>query len=232
MTPLKNKKIGILGGIGPESTANFYFKLIKILQNKNLVSENSDFPQIIINSIPAPELFKGGDSNKNLEIYLSGLKELDKEHPDVIVMVCNTAHVFYEYFQKNITSKILNLVYEVKKSLAEYRSYVVLGSSTTIKKGLYKFNNLNSIPVDEADQIRLDDLIFNYNRGFKRDLQKKYARDIAERYLKNGADCILLACTEVALMLEGDKIPKINTMDILVEALIDYLIKGVKDKNE
>ena len=51
-----NFKIGILGGIGPEATGEFYNKLIKRLQEKDLIKSNKDFPQIFINSIPAPEL--------------------------------------------------------------------------------------------------------------------------------------------------------------------------------
>ncbi len=50
------KKIGILGGIGPEATGHFYLKLIKRLQETGRIKRNTDYPQIIINSIPAPEL--------------------------------------------------------------------------------------------------------------------------------------------------------------------------------
>ena len=48
--------IGVLGGIGPEASVEFYAKLVKKLQESGMIKRNEDFPKIIINSIPAPEL--------------------------------------------------------------------------------------------------------------------------------------------------------------------------------
>lgn len=77
MKKILNKKIGILGGIGPEATGGFYLKLISKFQEKKLIRSNRDFPQIIINSIPAPELIYEKVSIRDLRPYLQGLGELD-----------------------------------------------------------------------------------------------------------------------------------------------------------
>jgi len=226
MTYLKGKKIGILGGIGPESTAKFYSDFIKIIQEKKLVSKNSDFPQIIVNNIPAPELFGSKNLDKDIDVYLKGLKEIDEWNPDIIVMVCNTAHIFYDYFQKNIHSRILNLVPEVEKKLRKCKSYAVVGSSTTIDRGLYNFKELNSIEIEEQDKKNIDSIIYNYNKGSNRDAQKEAAVKLADKYLRKGAECILLACTEISLILTDENIPKIDSMEVLIESLLSYLKEG------
>ena len=97
-----------MGGIGPEATGEFYLKLIHKLQEKKLIKSNKDFPQIIINSIPAPELIQNKISNKDLKQYINGLKELDKLKPDFIVMICNTIHLFYNNLQKYIKTPIID----------------------------------------------------------------------------------------------------------------------------
>ena len=91
---MKNIRIGVLGGIGPEATHEFYGKLIKELQERSLVKANRDFPQIVINSIPAPELVYESISDENLTDYVEGLKQLDGFGVDFIVMVCNTIYCF------------------------------------------------------------------------------------------------------------------------------------------
>ena len=62
------------------------------LQENGHIKNNKDFPQIIVNSIPAPELIQETVSDSDLTPYVSGLRELDRFGVDVIVMVCNTIH--------------------------------------------------------------------------------------------------------------------------------------------
>jgi aspartate/glutamate racemase len=69
---MKKIKIGVLGGIGPEATGEFYNKLISKLQDNGMIKSNSDFPQIIINRIPAPELIDHA-SESDIEQYRKGI---------------------------------------------------------------------------------------------------------------------------------------------------------------
>jgi len=110
-------KIGVLGGIGPEATGEFYNKLIQKLQEKGLIKTNRDFPQIVINSIPAPELIHDKITKEELCHYIQGLKELDELGVDFIVMVCNTIHLYYEQLQQEINTPILDLRKELEDSL-------------------------------------------------------------------------------------------------------------------
>jgi aspartate racemase len=110
-------RIGVLGGIGPEATGEFYSKLIAKLQEKGLIKSNKDFPQIVINSIPAPELIYDEISDEELKVYIDGLKELDEFGVDFIVMVCNTIHLYYDKLQREVKTPILNLREEMKEFL-------------------------------------------------------------------------------------------------------------------
>lgn len=219
-------KIGVLGGIGPEATGEFYNKLIRRLQEKRLVKTNRDYPQIVVNSIPAPELIYDKISDEELKPYIDGLKELDKFGADFIVMICNTIHLYYDRLQKEVKTPILDLRQELKKMLIKkgIKSAFVLGTPNTIKQGLYRLEDVNSIEPNKKEMKKLTKIIFNFNRGIDKRIQTQKTRNICQKYINNGCDIVILGCTEFAVMLDKEKIPKINTIDVLVEVVIDRFI--------
>jgi len=218
-----NYKIGILGGIGPEATGEFYNKLIKRLQERGLVKSNRDYPHIIINSIPAPELIYDKISDEDLKPYIKGLKELDNFGVDFIVIVCNTIHLFYDKLQKEVKTPILNLREELMELLIKknIKSVFIIGTPSTIKEGLYEFEGIKTYNPDEEEIKFLADTIFRFNNGIDKEKQK--VRDICNKYLGNGAETTILGCTEFGVMLDDEKIPKINTIDVMVDSVINKL---------
>ncbi len=215
-----------MGGIGPEATGEFYNKLIIKLQKKGLIKSNEDFPQIIINSIPAPELIYDDISDEELTPYIKGLKELDKFGVDFIVIVCNTIHLFYDRLQREIKTPILDLKQELNKSLIkkEIKSAFVIGTKNTIKQGLYRFEGINIVEPNEKEIEILTDSIFNFNKGINKSLQVNKVKKICEKYLDKKAETIILGCTEFGVMLDNENLSKINTIDVLVEIIINKLV--------
>ncbi len=222
-----NVRIGVLGGIGPEATGEFYLKLIRGLQETGLIKDNRDYPQIFINSIPAPELVGKSISYEQLRPYVAGLRELERLEVDSIVMVCNTIHLYHSEFQTGIRLPIINLRQKVKERILRdgIEKITVLGTPSTIRNELYRFDGINYIDLSEQDIEILSSAIFKYNKGENRDLQKQTVESIARKYLAIGADVILLACTEPAVMLKNVDIPKIDTLDVLVDGVIDFYKK-------
>lgn len=217
-------KIGILGGIGPESTGQFYLELIRKLQKSGAIRTNEDYPQIIINSVPAPELIFDNERNQ-LAVYLQGLKELDEHKPDFIVMVCNTVHLYHGRLQKGIRSVLIDLREIVKKYVEKnaFRRISVLGSPHTLKKELYTYDTLQYDNPNEYESQIIGRAIFDFNRGIEKNKQKEIIVSIARKKLSDGAQCVIAACTEVGLLLNEYDLPMANTMDLLVDAVIERL---------
>lgn len=215
-----NLRIGVLGGIGPESTAVFYTRLIEKLQATGLIKSNTDFPQIIINSVPAPELISG--NHRAIRHYERGLKELDSFGIDFIVMVCNTVHLFLPRLQRCVKTRILDLREEVHRELKKRKisQVAVLATENTIKQRLYEFDNLTTIRLETTDIKALNNAIIKFNIGKEKRKQRLICERIAEKCYDNGAQLIVLGCTELAVMLEKCRIPSLNTIDVLVYAVI------------
>ncbi len=182
-------KIGVLGGIGPDATAEFYIKLIDKLRNSGQIKSNRDFPQIIINSIPAPELVYEDVSEQEIKPYMEGLLELDKAGSDFIAMVCNTIHLYYERLQKEIRTPIINLKTEVMEVVKErgIKSAIITGTPNTIKKGLYRFDGIRNFELSSEEARDLGKAVFDFNMGVDRPGQIKKLRYVCGKYLWHGS---------------------------------------------
>lgn len=134
-------------------------------------------------------------------------------------MVCNTIHLFYGRLQKEINTEILDLRKELKKLLTRknIKSFTVLGTPSTIRKGLYRSEGIRSIDINNEEMKELTNAIFNFNKGFNKKKQIQTVKNISEKYLKAGAQIVILGCTELSLMLKGVEIPKIDTINFLAE---------------
>lgn len=215
------KTIGILGGIGPEATAELYRRIIEGVQKKGVIKSNTDYPHIIINSIPASEIFL----KEILEDYIDGLKDLEKLGVDFIAIACNTVHVYFSELQKHVKIPIINLRDEVEKELRKknFESVVVLGTKETIRKGLYKFNGINYLEPNKSELEEMDKIIENYNAGKSKEDSSERLLKIAKKYSKKTK--IVAGCTEVSLMLKDRGISFIDTLDVLANATINNWIK-------
>lgn len=229
----QNKIIGILGGIGPEATGRFYLSLIDKLQKSKQIKSNLDFPQIIINSIPAPELIYEKISEKDLKPYIKGIKELERYGSDFIVMVCNTIHLFYDQLKKETNVPIIDLREELNRVLNEKRihSAIIIGTSCVINSGLYKYKNIKTQDLSKDDLEKITKAIFKFNKGINKNKQAEIVKDIVIRHMKRAkAQLIIAGCTEISLMLQGTKLPILDTMDVLLKATLKHLNRSLNSK--
>ena len=92
------KTVGIIGGLGPETTSEFYLDIVFSCQKKDRTAR----PPILISSVPMPYQIEEDAIEKNIGIerispfLLTEAKRLEKAGADFIVMPCNSLHVFIE----------------------------------------------------------------------------------------------------------------------------------------
>ena len=85
------KTIGIIGGMGPEATALFYKKIIRIFQNYYSAKYDSDYPKIIIYNVPIPDVVENCTQEEIIKsMLISASKKLESIGADYIVIPCNT----------------------------------------------------------------------------------------------------------------------------------------------
>ena len=108
---MKNKRIGILAGMGPRSTSPFLELIYDECQAQYNAKNDIDFPEIVIFSWPTPFfLDKKIDNNELFNSIKNGLIELEKNQIDITAIPCNVAHIYFEKLVKFSKSKLLNIV--------------------------------------------------------------------------------------------------------------------------
>lgn len=228
---LKSKKIiGVLGGMGPVASANLYHKIIKLAQDKYFAEQDSDFPQIIINSLPLVGFNETGFVDPDLvkKQLIKGVKTLEKAGCDLIVIACNTVHFFHADIQKSVKIPVLNIIdLSVERIKKDKRKVVgLLSSESTRKLGLYKNaiekKKIKVITVTEDEQQFINKLILDVMSGKVEKKDGLQAKEIIMDLKKEGADSILLGCTELPLVVkqEGYVIPVYDSTQILAEEVL------------
>jgi len=141
-------------------------------------------------------------------------------------MVCNTIHLYFDQLQEEIQTPILDLREELRNILKRkgIKSALIVGTPNTIKQGLYRFPGIKTFEPSEQEMRQLSETIFLFNKGVDKPRQVQKATKICRQYLQKGARTVILGCTEFAVMLGQENMPKINTIDVLVEATVRRFI--------
>ena len=115
------KTIGIIGGLGPETTSEFYLRLIFKSYQKNKIQR----PPILMWSIPMEykienDLIQSATGEERYIPYLiEAAKRLESGGADFLVVPCNSVHIFIEEIRKAVGIPVLSIVEETANFLKE-----------------------------------------------------------------------------------------------------------------
>jgi aspartate racemase len=230
----EGKTVGIIGGLGPETTSEFYLELIFSCREINQIS----YPSILINSIPLPfdierdAIAEGIGEERCLPYLLNAAKSLEKAGADFLVLPCNSLHVFIKEIRKAVRIPILSILEETSKFLKEQKinKIGIVATPITIKNKLYekslKKYGIKQIIPNNLQQAKIGKLIHNIvsNRydNKDREILIKIIKDFSKDKIKH----VILACTDLQLLTPQIKGIKIyDTMEILVDATVKNIFK-------
>lgn len=210
MVEMKMEKniIGILGGMGPESTADVYLKIVKICQKKYMISDDADFPQILIYSCPISSTEKPINDSGILSCIENGIEKLIEGGANIIIMICNSIHCFIDQLREKYKVKFISVVEEMLKEVIDdgIRKVGLLAFPITLKKKVYEREFIKSgveiILPNEEDQTKINKIISNVSKGNKTEKDKKEMFDVVKKLESSGSESVILGCTELSLLLE------------------------------
>ncbi len=205
---LKNKRIGILAGMGTMAGAHFFTEMIQECQRQGATNDD-DFPEIVLYNLKPMGMSEKGIANESLfkKSLISGVKFLNNCKVSMIYIICNTAYIFYEFLQIHSIAKIIHIPRIVVKSLKDCNSIGIISSASTRKAGLYKKAlweyGIKSIEPNKKQQNAVDKVIGKLISGKYSDKDKSILENIIDNMFVFGAEKIILGCTELPILIQS-----------------------------
>ncbi|MTI96930.1 MAG: amino acid racemase [Firmicutes bacterium] len=228
------KKLGLVGGIGPASTLDYYKGIIDVFRMK---TAEGNYPQIIIDSINLAEMYDLA-AKKQWDLFtcrlVDSIKNLAAGGAEFAAMAANTAHIVFDEVKGKAPLPLISIVDETcKYALSKNcKSVVIFGTAFTMSSGLYT-NAFTKYGIDafiptENEQKAIHDIIFpNLQEGIVLPEDKKTIMQIADRMIaEQKADALILGCTELPLIIKNDDLDALllDTTQIHIEAIVDYML--------
>lgn len=219
--------IGILGGMGPQASA-YLLKMIIDLSVDKFGSENDDFPEVLLDSIPVPDFISNNSGKReSLRMLKDRVKFLNIINPSCLVIACNTAHIFLNDLQKVSKAPFVSMIEEVINEvvMVKLKRVGILGTPMTIKSRLYqralsKFN-IECIEPKKNELKILEKIIRNVIANSPDNNDKGVLLSVANNLRRRGVQGIVLGCTELPLVFPKRYIlPIYNSVEILAMALL------------
>ncbi|RLF90388.1 aspartate racemase [Thermococci archaeon] len=220
------KKIGIIGGMSPESTLYYYRKFIEISREK---FEPYFYPELIIYSINFKEFMENPrEWEGRKEILIKAAKALERAGAEIIGISANTPHMVFPEVQRAVNVEMVSIIDAVAEEAKKrgLKRLLLLGTKTTMTMPFYKealkekgFEILvpNEEEIEEVQRIIFEELTFENLRS------KPYLVELIERYVEKGIEGVILGCTEIPLVIKaGDvSVEVLDTAGVHMRALME-----------
>ena len=230
----KMKRIGMIGGFGPESTLDYYRLLIETYHQKSGDESN---PEIILYSMDIHTLLNMTDRKQWDELVqwlVSGLEVLHKAGADFGFFSANTPHIVFDRVEKLSPIPLISIVEETCKHIRNLslKKVGLLGTRSTMKNDFYpkaceKYNISVCIPNTQEQEYIHNKLMTEIELGIFLDETRNGLLDIIKRMIdKDKTEAVILGCTELPLILTQDEfeIPFLNTSKIHVDSIIKFCL--------
>jgi aspartate racemase len=226
------KTIGILGGLGPESTVEYYKGIIRAFQ-----TNESGYPEIIIYSTSLSEfweIIEAGQFDELTVWLIERIESLYDAGADFAAIASNTPHIVFDEVNSRSPMSPLSIVEQTCKKAKSMglKKCGLFGTGFTMQSSFYqdyfsKHGISMAIPDEDARKF-LDNKIFSeLATGIIKDETKKKFLQIAKRMIdEQSIDSLILACTELPLILSNDEygIQFLSTTAIHVESIVKFCL--------
>lgn len=224
------KTIGILGGMSAASTQLYYRELCALTQQR-LGGLHS--PELLIRSLdfaPISKLQAQGAWDQAGAVLNTEAKALERGGADLLVLATNTMHKLADQMMQGVNIPLVHIADTTAEAIqaAGLKSPGLMATAFTMEQTFYtdrlKTAGLMPLIPEAADRAETHRIIYQeLCKGIISDISRQAYADIARRLADTGADCLILGCTEVGMLLnvENVQVPVFDTTLIHCAAALD-----------
>lgn len=228
------KTAGILGGMGPGTTADFYKEINELSERRRELFR----PEMLIWNVPLnyeveTEMLLHQTGLEKYTPYLAaGARLLERAGADFGVVPCNTVHELYDEFTADVDIPFLHIVEETSSFLQERNisQVALLATGQTVNSQLYQGflteAGIESVVPSDEDQERLNTIVANLvtaegaTAGREGGEDRHWINERVDEYIRE-VGTVVLGCTDFHILLD-ERNPEIvvDSMQILAEATV------------
>lgn len=226
---------GIIGGLGPESTIDYYRSIIARYRARK---PGGGYPHVIINSLDVDKGIAMLDAGRldDLADYLAaGLEPLVRAGADFGLIAANTPHLVFDELQRRSAIPLLSIVRATadRAKALGLKNVGLFGTGFTMRASFYpeEFQRAGIVLVrpkeSERDFIHKKYIGELLNNQFLPETRTEILRVAHRMKDEDGVEAIVLAGTELPLLLRESGLAKVEFLDttvIHVEAVVDDLL--------
>ncbi|MBU0484397.1 MAG: amino acid racemase [Proteobacteria bacterium] len=226
------KTIGIIGGIGPESTADYYREIIAAFNTRY---QAEAYPEIIIYSANLNELMaiiKNEDWPSLTGWLLKKISAIQRAGADFAAIASNTPHIVFDQLQASSPIPLISIVEQTRNRARELglKKLGLLGTKLTMTADFYKKPFIDHkmaifVPTEKEQELIHHRLFSEIELGIFKESTRNELLQIAGRMVNDHQiDGLILGCTELPLILTREEfgIPFLNTAAIHCQSIIEF----------
>jgi aspartate racemase len=231
---MKMKTIGIIGGLGPESTLDYYREIITAFKSSH---GNLEYPEILIYSMNLSEVLPlVNDKNWSglSEVLLKKIDALYRAGAEFAAIASNTPHIIFHDLQSRSPIPLVSIVEATCAKAKEMglKHAGVMGTKFTMESDSYQKVFLPegisiALPSEKDQQFIHRKLFEEIELGIFKDSTREALLAIVQRMIEaESIDSLILGCTELPLILSENafEIPFLNTTAIHCEHIISFCL--------
>ncbi|MDR3435143.1 aspartate/glutamate racemase family protein [Telmatospirillum sp.] len=227
------KTIGILGGMSAASTQIYYRELCNMTRSR-LGGLHS--PELLIRSLDFAKieaLQMKGDWNAAGAVLNDEAKALERGGAQVIVLATNTMHKLVDQMMAGVKIPFIHIADATAQAIRAQglKSPGLMATAFTMEQSFYTERlmaaGLNPVLPNETDRAETHRIIYEeLCKDVTTDQSTAAYVAIAKRLAESGADCLILGCTEVGMLLNQRNVPVpvFDTTLIHCAAALDYAL--------
>jgi len=229
-----HKKIGIVGGLSPESTIKYYQYITRKYYER---FADYSYPEILIYSVNFQQFInwqKEGNWNNIAERLVHATQAIHAAGADFGLIAANTMHIVFDKVQKKSPIPLISIIEATAAAIKkeEIKTVGLLGTIHTMrerfyKEGLLKHGIMTIVP-EPGGQEFINKVIYDeLTKGQINQKSKQVYIEIINKLKSRGAEGIVLGCTEIPLLVQQNdcNIKLFNTTEIHAQKALNLAVE-------
>ena len=209
------KTIGLIGGMSWQSSKFYYEYLNQIVAEKLGGSHSAKILMSSVDFAPIEELSMADDWQKIGELMALEAQKLEAAGADIIILATNTIHLVADAIEEAISMPFLHIAKATGQAITQkkLKKIGLLGTRFTMEKDFYtkilaqEFDLEVVIPNADSRSYLQDIIYGELVKGIFRNEAKEKSIAIINDLEQNGAEGIILGCTELPILIPDSEVP-------------------------